>query len=168
MKIYFTGPESSGKSSVSKAVAEKIQAHWYPEFARRYLLERKGKYDFDDIAIIARLQHQERLKFATSKSFQIYDTGDLVLYIWSMFKYQKCESEIIESLQNQQDNYFFLCSPEGISWEDDPLREHPFQREELFRLFQNELEQRCLDYTILMGSEEERIHQVIERLENLL
>ncbi len=37
LKIVFTGPESSGKTTISKSFAELVTGKWVAEFAREYL-----------------------------------------------------------------------------------------------------------------------------------
>lgn len=165
MKIAFTGPESSGKSSISKAVAKQLNGTWHAEYAREYLLERGGIYNFDDIEQIA--IEQERMREGEPNGLSIHDTENTVLYIWSIFKYQKC-SPVIETLLAQQKYaHYFLCSPKNIPWEDDPLREHPNQREELFRIYLNTLKERQFNYSILEGSQQERLEQAVKIIKQL-
>lgn len=166
MKIAFTGPESSGKTSVSQAVAKHFDTLWFPEYAREYLMEREGKYQVEDITKIALKQDKLR-KEQEERGLKIYDTENIVLYIWTLYKYNTCSQEIEDLTYNQQFSHYFLCSPDGIPWEDDPLREHPNQREELFQLYENELINRRLDYTVLSGSFEERVEKAIEIIEEI-
>ena len=155
MKITFTGPESSGKTSISKAIAEHFDAQWFPEHARAYLIGRDGKYELHHIEQIA--LNQDMIRQAEEKrGMKIYDTENTVLYIWSTFKYQKCAESVISLMENQRFSHYFLCSPEGIPWEEDPLRENPNQREELFDLYLTELKKQNVDFTILEGDFEER------------
>ncbi|WP_165366186.1 AAA family ATPase [Brumimicrobium glaciale] len=167
MKITFTGPESSGKSTISKAVANHFDAHWFAEHARVYLLERDGKYDFEDIEKIA--IEQDQIRISDEKSgIKIYDTDNTVLYIWSTFKYKKCADSIQSLMESQRFAHYFLCSPEGIPWEEDPLRESPNHREELFELYLDELKKQKVDFTILEGGFEERKEKAIEIIEEIM
>lgn len=166
MKITFTGPESSGKTSISKAVAAHFDAQWFPEHARKYLMERDGEYDFEDIEQIAIEQEKNRNSMEKS-GIKIYDTEATVLYIWSIFKYKKAAPKVKSLMEEQRFMHFFLCSPEGISWEEDPLRESPNHRAELFELYLEELHKQKVDFTILEGSFEERKGKAIEIIEEI-
>lgn len=161
MRVVFTGPESSGKTSVSKEVASLLQGAWFPEYAREYLLQLSREYTFEDIEKIARKQEEIR-KTAAKGTTNVFDTGVFVLYIWSMYKYGKCSSFITNLFLEEKEGLYFLCSPEGIKWEEDPLREHPTKRKELFNLYQEELEQRNRNYFVLEGSFEERVKQALK------
>lgn len=166
MKIVFTGPESSGKTSLSQAVANHFDAQWFPEHARAYLLQRDGKYDFDDIEQIG--VEQDKLRISQEKrGIKIYDTEATVLYIWSMFKYQKYSPKVKSLMGSQRFTHYFLCSPEGIPWEEDPLRESPNEREELFDLYLEELQKRKVDFTILKGSFKSRKKKAVEIIEEI-
>lgn len=166
MKIAFTGPESSGKTSLSKAIAEHFDAQWFPEHARAYLIKRDAKYNFSDIEQIG-IEQQEMREADEKAGIKIYDTENTVLYIWSTFKYGKCAPKVKSLMDNQRFAHYFLCSPEGIPWEEDPLRESPNQREELFILYLAELRKQNNDFTILDGTFEQRMKKAIDIIEEV-
>ena len=166
MKIAFTGPESSGKTSLSKAIAEHFDAQWFAEHARAYLLKLEGSYDFEDIEQIG-IEQQDMREATEKPGIKIYDTENTVLYIWSTFKYKKCSPKVKSLMENQRFSHYFLCSPEGIPWEEDPLRESPFQREELFELYLSELRNQNVDFTILEGDFEQRKQKAIDIIEEI-
>ena len=53
LKIAFTGPESSGKTTLAKWLSEELSAVCCDEFARKYL-EKKERYYQKDLTEIAR------------------------------------------------------------------------------------------------------------------
>ncbi|PKR79753.1 hypothetical protein CW751_13590 [Brumimicrobium salinarum] len=166
MKIAFTGPESSGKTSLSKAVAEHFDAQWFPEYAREYLLNSGGEYAYHDIDKIG--VEQQKIRESTELSgIKIYDTDNIVLYIWSTFKYNKVSENIKALVQNQHFTHYFLCSPEGIPWEEDPLRESPNQRAELLDLYVAKLRNKNVDFTILKGGFKQRKQEAIAIIEEI-
>ena len=165
MKFAFTGPESSGKTTISKAIAENIQANYYPEFSREYLNKRNGTYtkkDLDEIAL-----GQFELINQIDKKDQVYDTEMLVIQIWSEFKYHSCSELILNLVQQQQIDHYFLCSPD-IPYEEDPLRECPEQRDELFDIYLNKLTTYNVPFSIIKGTPSERIEKTLEIILNLL
>ena len=165
MKFAFTGPESSGKTTLSKAIAEKIQANYYPEFSREYLNKRNGTYTKKDLDKIALSQFE----FITQidKKNQVYDTEMLFIQIWSEFKYHSCSELILNLVQQQQIDHYFLCSPD-IPYEEDPLRECPEQRDELFDIYLNKLTTYNVPFSIIKGTPSERIEKTLEIILNLL
>ena len=165
MKFAFTGPESSGKTTLSKAIAEKIQANYYPDFSREYLNKRNGTYTKKDLDKIA-LGQFEFINQIDKKN-QVYDTEMLVIQIWSEFKYHSCSELILNLVRQQQIDHYFLCSPD-IPYEEDPLRECPEQRDELFDIYLNKLTTYKVPFSIIKGTLSERIEKTLEIILNLL
>jgi NadR type nicotinamide-nucleotide adenylyltransferase len=157
MRRYaITGPESSGKTTLSQQLAKEFNGEYIPEFAREFLLERKGIYTQKDLDLIA--EGQKQLWEKVSKHSLVFcDTEMIVMKIWSEFKYGSCSEKIKELVKEQQFEHYFLCRPD-IDWEEDPLREHPEQRNELFELYLLELKIQNLPYTIVEGSKIERLN----------
>ena len=154
MRIAITGPESSGKTTLAKELALRNDGVWIPEFAREYLEKLPYSYSVDDLDKIA--LGQIKLWENACNKITFFDTEMLVTKIWSEFKYQKCSPFILSALEQQSFDHYFLCRPD-IEWEEDPLREHPEKREELFELYLNELRSRKLPFTIVEGDLEDRI-----------
>lgn len=59
MKIVLTGPESVGKSMLSKQLAYIYQGVYVEEFARKYIEELKSPYTYQDVVNITKQQLKE-------------------------------------------------------------------------------------------------------------
>ncbi len=154
-RIAVTGPESSGKTSLAERLAQEFRLAFVPEYAREYLIQRDGKYDQSDLVQIAEGQVKLWSEVKSARGF-VADTEMLVMKIWSDFKYGETDPVILSLLQKQHFDHYFLCYPD-IPWEEDPLREHPEQRLELFELYLKELQDRKLPFTILKGDLSQRL-----------
>lgn len=155
LKIAITGPESSGKTTIAKLLAEELNACYIPEFAREYLENLDRNYAIKDLDEIAQGQ-VDRWKDAPKDKSLICDTELIVVRIWSEFKYSKVSDKILELLDKQRFDIYFLCKPD-IPWEPDVLRESPDDRELLFELYVKELSYRNLPFTILSGTLDKRM-----------
>jgi nicotinamide riboside kinase len=155
-RFAVTGPESSGKTTLAIALAEKYAGTFIPEFARAYLQQKNGIYTREDLDIIAEKQMALWEEVSTEKIL-FCDTEMLVLKIWSEFKYETCSTFILEAFRNQKFEHYFLCRPD-IDWEEDPLRENPEEREELFERYLSELKKQQIPFTIVEGDFENRIN----------
>lgn len=158
-KIYITGPESTGKTSLCKALATHYACAWVPEYARQYLTETGGEYDYSDLEAISVGQMEWQNNFErAAKKMLILDTGQEVLHIWSSHKYGKVDESITERLKEQAGALHLLCSPD-LTWEPDALRESAHERDILFEKYETLLTKHNLEYGIIEGQGMARVEK---------
>ncbi len=163
-KIAITGPESSGKTTLAKMLAAHYETAWVSEFARAYLSRLHRPYIESDLLAIAKGQlHAEQQQAAFAQKFLFCDSDLTVIKIWAEVKYACCDAWILEQIQKTHYDLYFLCAPD-IAWEADPLRENPNNRNELFQLYVNDLDNRNISYIILKGNKMERLETAIAAL----
>ena len=163
MNYVFTGPESSGKTTLAKLIAEKRNGIFIPEYAREYLEKHGKKYIQSDLLEIAKGQYklQQKAKEQTDRLL-CFDTDLLTIKIWSEEKYGVCDEWILDRLYANQDCFYILCKPD-FPWKYDKLRENADDRNRLFSLYQKELEALNLPYVMSSGSIEERLEELIKK-----
>jgi len=160
-QIVFTGPESTGKSTIAEAVATHYGIDWVREYARIYLQNLGRNYQEKDLLTIAKGQISAEQKLIKKDApFLVCDTSLLVLKIWSEFKYGRCHPWILKHLHQKPASLYFLCNID-IEWEYDPLREHPKQRILLFDRYRKELNALKIPYIIIRGDKKQRLKQVL-------
>ena len=87
-KLIITGPESTGKTTLAKALANKLKVAWLPEYARKHLENLNRPYKFEDVIEMAQIQlKKENEVFKRSSGSLILDTNLLVYKIWIHEKY---------------------------------------------------------------------------------
>lgn len=167
-KIAIVGPESTGKSALSEFLAGHYETAWVPEYARGYLDNLIRPYEKEDLKTIANGQQRLEETWSTSaKDILICDTNLLVIKVWSNFKYGDTDPEILKALdESQYDLYLLTCI--DLPWEDDPHREHPDRREELYSIYLKELNELAVPFVEIRGSREERRKTAIEAIDRLL
>ena len=151
IRVAFTGPESSGKTTLANYVASTYRGSYVEEFARIFLAE-KSYYHQSDLDSIAEGQAKS---WESAHDFLVADTEMTVLCIWSLYKYKSISTKILEQLNQQQFDVLFLCKPD-IPWEFDPLRENSDNRDELFDLYHSFLLQNKETFVIVEGNEQQR------------
>lgn len=161
-KIAIVGPESSGKSTLSEALARRPQAHLVEEVARRYLGDLGRPYIESDLLAIAKAQvvQEERIG-AGLGGILVCDTDLITIRIWSEEKFGRCDPWIIEQSEQRRYDHWLLCRPD-IPWELDPLRENPLDRDRLFTVYETMLQRYHKPYTVVAGVREERIRTAMD------
>jgi NadR type nicotinamide-nucleotide adenylyltransferase len=167
-RIAIVGPECTGKTALARFLAQHFQTAWVPEFARSYIETLNRPYEKHDLVTIARGQILvENERAVKAKKVLICDTNLIVIKIWSEFNYQHCDPEILKEVSNQKYDLHLLTYID-IPWEDDPQREHPDQREQLYELYKNELLNSNARFVEIKGEEHERGVTAIKSIEEIL
>lgn len=159
-KIAIVGPESTGKSTLSRQLADYYHATWVPEFAREYLNKLNRTYQKHDLLTIAQGQLALEDEAAANHKLIFCDTNLLVIKIWSEYKYGDCHPWILEKIKQRSYDLHLLTNID-LPWQEDPQREHPEARVQLFHIYKNELVQMGVKFEIISGEKEERLHQAI-------
>lgn len=167
-KIAITGPESSGKTSLTIALANHFDCAFTEEYSREYLEFRNGKYDQDDLLAILKGQMRlEEKAINKEDTLLICDTDPLVIWIWSMVKYGHVHEEIEKTLISQHYDLFLLVKPD-IKWVADPLRESKNDRDKLFTIYKAKLEEYNKPYVIIDGNKIERLDKAINVINSIV
>ncbi len=98
---------------------------------------------------------------ASSRGFLFCDTEFIVYKIWCDDKFGKCHPWILDMIRSHTYDLYLLCNTD-LPWEADPLRENPDDRDRLFKLYKQELEDRKLPYVIISGSGKVRLNNAIK------
>ncbi|MER2996233.1 ATP-binding protein [Pontibacter populi] len=168
LKIAITGPESTGKSTLSEQLAGHYQTVWVPEYARTYIGNLGREYTIDDIEAIARgqLQLEEQMQ-TIAATILISDTDLLVLKIWSEHAFGRCPDFIVDKLQHQDYNLYLLMGVD-LPWEPDPQREHPHLRQYFYDWYKRELEALQVPFAEVGGQQQERFRNATQHIDALL
>ena len=160
--IVITGPESSGKTTLTKALAKVLKTGYTEEYSREYL-NSNSKYKQNDLLEIAKGQLQKEK--TNINPIAIHDTDLITIKIWSKYKYNQCNPWIIKQieLQKSENRLYLVCKPD-IPWEADPLRENPSNRAELFEIYLSEIQNTKHPYYIIEG--EDRLVKSLSKIES--
>jgi len=173
IKVVLYGPESTGKTTLSKELATHYNTLWVPEYAREYLQEKWNKEqktcEPDDLLPIAEGQMRLENEYTTKvKSLLICDTDLLETKVYSEAYYLGYSDPILEeyALQNSYDLY--LLTYIDTPWIKDDLRDKPDERENMFLYFKNTLEKHQRNFITLKGDKKTRLAMAIHAIDKLL
>jgi NadR type nicotinamide-nucleotide adenylyltransferase len=164
-RIAITGPESTGKSTLARALATHYDTTWVPEYAREYIVNLERPYLKEDLLEIAKGQIASEKKLQKNANQYLFcDTDLTVIKIWSEYKYQSVDAFIVEQIQ--QVNYdLYLLMDVDLPWKYDTMREHPHKRSFFFQWFKQELERQGADYATVRGNEQDRLQNAISLID---
>lgn len=171
-KIALFGPESTGKSTLAKALAAEYQTQWVPEFMRTYLQEKWDKHQEicteEDIMPIAKGQLEwENSKAEKAKQYLFCDTNLLQNWVYAKVYFEHYHNPVLEKcIQQHRYQLYILCDID-VPWQADDLRDKPHEREKMFAIFAQALTKRNLPYIKVNGSLENRIAQCKTALQKL-
>lgn len=169
-KVVILGPESTGKSTLSAALAGHYQCSWVPEFAREYLLNLGRHYNYDDLLIIARgqLQAEDKMAEQAGKGFLFIDTDMYVMKVWCEFVFGKCHPFILDQIAERKYGLYLLCNTD-LPWVRDELREYPDleNRKKLFRIYKDLMVNQQTPWVEISGLNDERLQQAIGAVDRL-
>ncbi|MFT4673524.1 MAG: HTH-type transcriptional repressor of NAD biosynthesis genes [Saprospiraceae bacterium] len=172
LKIVLFGPESSGKTTLTKQLATYFNTLWLPEYMRTYL-EHKWRNSQETIAKEDLLPIAEGQIVSENKISSVLDTvlflDTNVLQIKTYCEYYYdgwCPPEIAEAALIHKYDYYFLTDID-TPWVPDNLRDRPYDREKMFRIFEKQLVQNKIPFTLLKGSKEKRLAKAISIIKTL-
>jgi len=173
-KIVIIGPESTGKSSLSEALALRFKTDFVPEYAREYLTRHGTHYRPEDLLTIAhgQLALEDRLTAiaATAGSKLLFiDTDMYVMKVWSEFVFGHCDPWILDQIAQRQYDAYLLCRTD-LPWTSDPLREYPDleSRDRLFHIYKDCLINQSTPWAEIGGEGDARVAAGIAAVGRLL
>lgn len=173
LRIVLYGPESTGKTTLAKQLAERFGTVWVPEYMRTYSQEkwdREGKVlEQSDMLPLAVGQMQLENKLAPQASkLLLCDTNLMELVVYSKAYFRGWVDPLLlkHALKAQYDLYILTYI--DVPWIKDDLRDRPDHRESMFLMFKEALDTYNLPYQILRGTYAERLDRAEEMIVELL
>lgn len=173
IKVVLFGPESTGKTTLSKQLARHYNSVWVPEYAREYLQdkwnnERKTCEPHDLLPIAVGQMALENELAQKTDSVLVCDTDLLETKVYSESYYSNTCDPLLEkyAIENQYDLYFLTYI--DVPWEADDLRDKPFEREQMFKAFEAALIKYDKPYVLLKGDKKNRLETAVEQIDQLI
>ena len=142
-RVCVTGPESTGKTTLARRLAEHLDAELVLEASRLYA-ERKGaELLASDVGPIAR-EHLALVAQATTRaqtrgaSRLVLDTDLMSTVVYARHYYGVIQPWIEAGTREHRADLYLLCDVD-VPWVADPVRDRPTNRASMFTLFHEEL-----------------------------
>ncbi|MBL9118777.1 MAG: AAA family ATPase [Phycisphaerae bacterium] len=162
-RVALLGAESTGKSVLAAALAERLGTVFVPEFGREHWLAREGRLAFDDMLLIAREQVGREVALAHSAhGVLVCDTSPLTTRFYSETLFGRLDPELARLSRRSYDLIVF-CQPD-FPFVQDGTRTGPSFSDRQHRWHVNELSWNQSPVHIASGSLEVRVRTTLDRI----
>jgi len=126
-RVALVGGESSGKTTLAKALAARFETSWVHEYGRELWEERGGRLDPPDLLHIAEVQigREERALLASHR-FLFCDTTPLVTRFYAEWLFGTAEQQLI-ALAARPYHLTFLCAGDWPFVQDGSRQDPAFR-----------------------------------------
>jgi HTH-type transcriptional regulator, transcriptional repressor of NAD biosynthesis genes len=165
-RIALVGTESTGKSTLARALAERLGTVWVHEYGRELWEAQDLQGSFADHWRIAeRQRRREDAAALHAREFLFCDTTAWTTLQWSLNSYGSADARLEQLVDATMDDYEWIVCDNDFGWVQDGTRELQGPRSAAFQRRQlADLDARGVDYLVVSGSVERRLAQVLERL----
>jgi NadR type nicotinamide-nucleotide adenylyltransferase len=172
-KVVLVGPESTGKTILSRMLADHYETTHVPEYGRRYTdclpIDHNGILAPMDFSRIAAGQLQWEDEFArTANKLLVCDTDLMTTQTWAELYNVRCPAWIATQSWNSKYHLHLLLTPD-VPWINDGTRIFPHLRKKHFHIIKRELDNRKWRYEIINGDNyKNRLEQAIQHINKIM
>jgi NadR type nicotinamide-nucleotide adenylyltransferase len=166
-RVCVFGPESTGKTTLARRLAEHFGTAWVPEYART-LLEAGGReVRADDMELIACGQAASEDALARNANrVLVADTDPLATFVWSEILFGTVPPAVRELADTRAPDLYLLTEAD-VPWVADPVRYLPNGGRAFFERCRAELDARGRRYVVIRGGWDERFRAAAAAIEEL-
>jgi NadR type nicotinamide-nucleotide adenylyltransferase len=167
-KIAIVGPESTGKSTITKQLAKHYQTLWVAEYARYYCEALTGACTMQDEINMyhGQVALEESVLAMAEKDFIFCDTTFITVKIWSDEMLGSTPQIVLDNLPKRTYDFYLLMDID-LPWQEDPLRDFPHMREHFMKIWHQELKNLNANY-VVVGGLEDRFTNAVNAVDGFL
>jgi HTH-type transcriptional repressor of NAD biosynthesis genes len=162
-RVCLLGGESSGKTSLARALAAHLGTVWVPEYGRERWLEIGGTFSVEELLHVGREQAaREQAAQAHARSWLVCDTTALTTLVYSLLDHGCAEPEL-QMLARRPYDAALVCTPDFDFVQDGARRDDGWRRAQHAKTLQL-LQEYRQSYELLTGNESQRLQQALAAL----
>lgn len=160
-RICLLGGESTGKSTLSVALAQALETTFVAEYGRERWEEKGGELAYDDLLHIAQTQVQ-REDAALAARWLVCDTSPLTTLFYTLEMFGNAPDELY-ALAQRHYHWVVLCEDDFPFVQDGTRQDETFrQRQQAW--YVDQLTQRGIPFLRVRGSVSQRVAQILTAL----
>lgn len=161
LRVAILGAESSGKSTLAQALAERHATLWVPEYLREFVDTRERVPVSEDQFFIASTQVQrEDAAAALARGYLFCDTTPLMTAIYSRHYFGGIDRELAALTALRRYHMTIVTAPDSPWVEDGLMRDSDEVRQSIHQQVLDELAARQMPYLLAEGTLEQRLARV--------
>lgn len=171
-RAVVIGAESTGKTTITEALARELGTVWVPEHGRTYWEGRRHlddqRWTSDELRRVARAQrnHEDDLARRAVGGVVVADTDALVTAVWHE-RYLGAPDDELDALAGASvPDLYLVCGPE-IPWVQDGTRESADQRGAMHRSMLDRARRSGAEVVELVGTHEARLATGLAAIDRL-
>jgi NadR type nicotinamide-nucleotide adenylyltransferase len=155
VRVCVTGPESTGKTTLARSMADCLGTEWVPEASRVYAERVRRELLASDVVPIAR-EHialvgaGEAMARAGGSRSIILDTDLVSTVIYARHYYGAVPRWVVQRERERRADLYLLCDVD-VPWVPDGIRDRPTDRGRMFARFEQALRRRRSKLVIITG-----------------
>lgn len=171
IKIVLIGPESTGKTTLARHLAEHFDTAWVREYLREFSEEKLKKNNkkvekSDNYTLVKNQISLENEAIQKANNFLFCDTNFVQTMIYSELYFGEKDDFFDECLKNLKYDLYLLTEID-VEWEEDGIRDAPFERENHYKYFKKRLTELNKPFIEISGNEEQRKQKAIQIMNDL-
>lgn len=172
-RVCILGAESSGTTTLAKALARHYKTTWVPEFGRSFYEARMHSrfiepWSTEDFEYIAQQQNKNEDYFArSSNKLLICDTDSLTTSLWQK-AFMGSVSESVLAHSRDRTHALYLLTDIDIPYVDDGTRGGKKRRARMHLDFQKLLRKHKKRFVLISGNRKQRLQKAVELCDQLI
>lgn len=171
IRICILGAESTGTTTLSKALAKHYAAPWVPEYGRYYteaLNDMTHEWHSEEFTFIARQQQaMEHALAGQSKGLLICDTNAFATRLWHK-RYMGTYSAAVDAIATQDRVDLYIVTDDSIPFVQDGIRDGQHIRHDMHEQFVAAVQSTAVPSMICTGTVQERRAQAIKAIDAII
>jgi HTH-type transcriptional regulator, transcriptional repressor of NAD biosynthesis genes len=172
-RVCVVGAESTGTTTLTRALAERYETVWVPEYGRYYSegklpLGNDAPWRSEEFVVIAAAQKQfEDSLVLLANKIVFSDTDAFATGVWHE-RYLGCESPAVEAIAEGSSHDLYILTGDEIPFVQDGTRDGEHIRHDMHKRFEEKLRETNRPYIVVRGSHEERLAAAMAAVDTLL
>lgn len=170
-RVCVLGAESTGTTTLARALAQHFNTTWVEEYGRTYSLRKQSEKDTiwrsdEFVHIAAEQSRQENVAARASTHVVVCDTNALATVVWHR-RYVGGNNPQLDAIAHQVRCDLYLLTGDEIPFVQDGLRDGPHLRHLMHEWFVETLAAQSVPWILLRGSPEHRLGEAVAAVKRL-